>query len=274
MKKLLTNIEGGFPLHSDDLTFFDEAVRESFFGLFSAFGIENDENFKLSGVVTTYDPNTAKMHTTEGWVVINGEVLRVLEHESDVDPFALPPYYIQPIFQLHLVETTSRAFYNAEQHNVHQMRYAQMVKFSEINEDLPFMIANAKYIHEIIREKILALGEEPWKEIGSIGNAVFLNGVSNKNGLSTAAYRVLSNGMIVIKGCLELDSTVELFVLPAGYRPSQIRLLSAVGTTGTNPLVVEPNHVKINTNGLVELEYACDFISLDGLCFLPYSIFT
>lgn len=71
MNKLKSNT-GGWPLELEDLDFNDAAIREAFYGLLSAFGIDPQDSFILSGC----DQSGANYNG--GYISLNGEILKVV----------------------------------------------------------------------------------------------------------------------------------------------------------------------------------------------------
>jgi len=78
MNKLLTNINGGFPLKLNDIRFEQESVRNAFKALLSAFNINPSNSFRISGAEVTI--NNDDYTTTGGYVSIDGEICEVEAH--------------------------------------------------------------------------------------------------------------------------------------------------------------------------------------------------
>lgn len=70
MNKLLTNFNGGFPFVLDDVRFLQDAIWQGLEGLTKAFG-----NCRLVGAVVS--DNGTSYDVTEGFIILNGEVLYV-----------------------------------------------------------------------------------------------------------------------------------------------------------------------------------------------------
>lgn len=78
MNKFITTDNGGLPIQLDDFRFIDDSVRNAFKGLISAFGINPDESFILSGAGSTL--NGPNYDIAAGYICLNGEVLEVEAH--------------------------------------------------------------------------------------------------------------------------------------------------------------------------------------------------
>ena len=76
MDKFINTSNGGIPYVNNDHRWSDESIRDFLNKLYSDFGvtIADNDNFIISGVAVTH-PSTWSV--TEGYVWINGEVLKV-----------------------------------------------------------------------------------------------------------------------------------------------------------------------------------------------------
>lgn len=71
MNKVISNNNGGFPVVLDDLRFNEQATRDAFYGLLSAFGVSVADSFIISGCVIT------GLTYSAGWISLSGEILKV-----------------------------------------------------------------------------------------------------------------------------------------------------------------------------------------------------
>lgn len=78
MNKLITNINGGFPFVLEDIRFEQQAVRDAFTGLLSAWGINPADSFIISGCESVL--NGSNYDISAGWISLNGEILQVDAH--------------------------------------------------------------------------------------------------------------------------------------------------------------------------------------------------
>ena len=87
MNKLITTDLGGFPFTLDRLRWLDDAYRDAWKGLFSAFGITLPTSFKLSGCAVTINGNDYS--TTAGYICLNGECDNIFPFKTELS--ATPP---------------------------------------------------------------------------------------------------------------------------------------------------------------------------------------
>lgn len=119
MNKLLTP-NGGFPLHGDDFGFIDAAVRDGMKGLLYDLVEPFDGNLILGGCVFAKGSVGSNATVTEGYIMLDYEVLYVPAQSMSV--------FVGSTFSLYLSSTTSqpRVFANGASQNVWQTRTAQM----------------------------------------------------------------------------------------------------------------------------------------------------
>ena len=79
MDKLITTSNGGIPFVNDDHRWSDESIRDFINNQLSDFAITigTNGNFYLSGAGITYNPPTSEYTIDDGYVYINGEILKV-----------------------------------------------------------------------------------------------------------------------------------------------------------------------------------------------------
>jgi len=80
MKKLKTDINGGFPFELDDLRWIGQGLDESFKGLTEAFAKNDAGDFVLSGCALSnisFPSGSIQFDITAGYIVIDGEVCKV-----------------------------------------------------------------------------------------------------------------------------------------------------------------------------------------------------
>jgi len=78
MNKLKTDNVGGVSFEWDDWRWEQEAVREAFFGLVSAWGTDPDDSFIISGCGATL--NGLNYDIDAGFISLNGEIFKVNAH--------------------------------------------------------------------------------------------------------------------------------------------------------------------------------------------------
>lgn len=75
MNKLNTSFNAAVPVDWDDFAWMQDGIRDALYGLLSAFGIDPDESFILSGCAVTVGPTSAT--AAAGYLSLNGEILKV-----------------------------------------------------------------------------------------------------------------------------------------------------------------------------------------------------
>jgi len=146
---------------------------------------------------------------------------------------------------------------------------------------LPKVPRAAEADHAVAADSALLAGQagalsapEPWHEVGAPGEPPFKPGSANhlpQNGFETVAFFKDHEGVVHLKGVADPDpSTMEIFELPAGYRPG--RSISLVGLCRTCPAPhVAPVNIRTgglsSTSGLVFVDPGTPIIQLDGLTF-------
>jgi hypothetical protein len=212
MKKLITNLEGGFPLRLDDLGFIQEAPREALYGLFSAFGITKADSFKLSGCQVDVSGNTYTC--SAGYIVYEGEVLPVYAHS--ISSMGTVGFYVKTSWDPQGLKEFKPP---AGQKNTYQLRYAELGNIIPTVSQ-SHMSYNAPTLHQIIKNKILAL-EESWSPLS------LLNDCNNVGGnYQDCQYKKDNSGKIHLRGTLNrepygLRNGLQLLLLPPLYRPSK-----------------------------------------------------
>jgi hypothetical protein len=258
MKKLITTNQGGMPLTQDDLGFIQEAYTEAFKGIISSYGIQPNESYKLSGAEVTV---AGQVFTcTEGYIVLNGEVLPVFAQVLTV------PFGFSARFVLRTVSDPAglKQFKPpAGAINVYQLRYAELEPYVTVFPDtnMPY---NAPYIYEKIRDKITST-ESAWLNVGST-QAPFLDANVNAGGsLAPAAFRKSNDGLVMLKGTINVvnGSSCNLFRLPVAYRPSGFRCFVVSSETDNEILA----YVVIQSDGYVALRTDVSQVSLDNIMF-------
>lgn len=78
MNRLDTTPLGGVPFDWDDWKWEQDGVREAFFGLISAWGIDPADSFIISGCTSTL--NGLNYDISEGYIALSGEIYKVDAH--------------------------------------------------------------------------------------------------------------------------------------------------------------------------------------------------
>jgi hypothetical protein len=214
MNKLKTDDAGGMPLELDDIRFEQDAVREAFYGIISAFGIAPADSFKLSGCEVTIAGNDYT--TTDGYICLNGEVLKVVAHTITKSALHDVKWDVEVTYDPAGTETFKDG---TTGHETYEVRRGVLVSVAAV---VPpnYMQHDAPYLTEVIFET------EGWRNVGGGGNPAFLNGWANQGGGSElVAFQKDSSGVVYLKGTAQISpgSGAAIFTLPVGYRPGAER---------------------------------------------------
>ena len=148
MNKLKTDNLGGVSFDWDDWRWEQDGVKEAFFGLVSAWGIDPADSFIISGCESTL--NGLNYDISAGFVALNGEIYKVDAHSVAVSLGAGNTHFWQEVvsFDPAGLEPTK----NAGTVNTYEIRRAVVV-----NGTIPvptFMPMVAETIHKKIHDKI------------------------------------------------------------------------------------------------------------------------
>lgn len=113
---------------------------------------------------------------------------------------------------------------------------------------------------------VASVAQEAWHIVGAAGEPAFQNGNVWYGAFEKPAFRKTPDGVVKLRGVIKGTGTVgAIFTLPAGYRPSGIRIFSSRGTFGAGP-VEQSARIDIATNGDVTPQSAIPasgFLSLE-----------
>ncbi len=122
MNNLKTIALGGMPYNLDDMRWVDAGVREAFKGIMSAFNVNLNEVFILSGCVRSVVSGTASI--TEGYVSIGGEVCKVPAHSYAVATGSDKEYWsLVTSFDV----TGQKVYQNSAIEDTYEIRQAKVV---------------------------------------------------------------------------------------------------------------------------------------------------
>lgn len=261
MNKLQTNYNGNMPVFLNDIRWANDATCEGFKAIASALGLLPADSFKISGcvVTTTVNGNNDDYVCTEGYIWLNGEILKV---DAQTISIANNPHAEMVIFDLDVSydPTGTKTFQyevgGQQSHECYEVRKG-ILKAVPAAVPNPYMSYAAPTIHEVLRDKLNALGDT-WKNVGSYMNSGFEDSWSNEAGYEPVAYKKDAFGKVYIKGVASSATPVGvIFILPLGYRPAFKRyypcylgssiVVVTVDTTG------EVAPVGLNTTQLIDL---------------------
>lgn len=98
---------------------------------------------------------------------------------------------------------------------------------------------------------------EDWREVGTAGEPAFMNSWVNFDASRALSFRLV-NGVLYLKGAVRdgTSATANIFTLPAGYRPTESRIVSSYTSAGFAPLLVRTSGiVSINSGGSTTQTY-------------------
>lgn len=211
------------PFELDDLRWMDDAYRDAFYGLASAFGIDDHESFILSGcaVTITVNGNQDIYECSAGYIYYMGEILKVNNHTVSI---ANNPSTKMVIFDIDISYDPdgNENFEVGGPFDTYEVRNG-ILKAVNLVAPNPYMPYNAPTIHQVIVNKIIALGDS-WKNVGSVGAQPFENNWNNSVGHEVVSYKKDAFGNVSIKGVAHnMSPTSVIFRLPVGYRPAFVR---------------------------------------------------
>lgn len=261
MNKIQTNYDGNMPVFLNDIRWANDATREGFKAIASALGLLPADSFKISGcaVTTTVNGWNDDYVCTEGYIWLNGEILKV---EAQTISIANNPHSQMVIFDLDVsydpagTKTFQYEVGGQQSHECYEVRKG-ILKAVPTAVPNPYMSYAAPTIHEVLRDKINALGDA-WKNVDSYMNSGFENGWSNEAGYEPVAYKKDAFGKVSIKGVASNETPVDvIFYLPPGYRPAFTRYFPCYLGSSMVMVAVAPTGevapLGINTTQLIDL---------------------
>lgn len=244
MNKLKTDNTGGVPFDWDDWRWEQEGVREAFFGILSAWGIDPSDSFIISGCTSTF--NGLNYDISTGFIALGGEVYKVEAHSVIVALTAGNTHFweVSTTFDSSGLEVTK----NAGTVNTYEIRRAIVV-----NDTIPtpsFMPMLAETIHKKVADSVKPdLGA--WIRIDLDGETTnikqndAITGLGNDVGLSQAPvigsyikYRITGKTVDIIFNIQEIITvpyttsqarSIVLFGLPFTFKTSEIQKFTYSG---------------------------------------------
>ncbi len=235
MDKLLTNFQGGFPFTLDDIRYNDEAYRYAFNNIIKAFA-PSGENFIISGCDITASGN--QLHTTEGLIYLEGEIIRVDEQAITISGWGTPYFTKATSFD----PAGNKVFYDGSTHQTYR-KDRGVLHWGTPQAGTPIVRAllntgeKNDWMHRIGR-----LLEPDWIY------PQLLQGFTNDPD-NPVRYRKNLLGQLEIMGQFEWDGITDdpVFILPAGYRPEKPMQVLHTSNYGS-----APRAFLITTDGRIE----------------------
>ena len=242
MNKVLTGINGGFPLTQELWAFHQDATAEAIKGLMSAYGVTQNQVVILSGCDRT--ESLGVITVTEGFVSIGGEVCFFPEQTY---PSPLAPDN-QEYFNIKLTFDPNglKPFETSGNQNTIQVRTAEIVIDSVVPVGYTSYF-DTKSLFEIMRDKV-RIGE--WTQFFDYNNDAWYGA-----GLTPAEeYRKYFkdiDGFVHLKGASVEDdpagADIILCQLPIGFRPpSTLKHIYTYRTSATSAVFF---NIEIRENG-------------------------
>lgn len=174
MNKLKTSYPAGVDFNWDDLAWMQDATRDAFYGLLSAFGIDPDESFILSGCAVTIGPSSAS--TTAGYIALSGEIYKVSAHSIVYDGSSPVVWRLQETDDATGTETDS----TGSTVECYQKRVAVLYQASSYTSEMPY---NAQTLQEVISEQLNINTEwvtVPYNAAYFTGTSLVMNSTNTK----------------------------------------------------------------------------------------------
>lgn len=246
MNKIVTGINGGFPLTQEVWEHAHNGIAEAFKGVMSAYGIDDSEAVILSGCERSV--SLGNVTVTEGYVSIGGEVCYFPEQvfaepsaPNDLEWFAMNVSY-DPAGNV--------AFETSGNHNTREIRTG-VVSTGDTIPSGHTAYSDAKRLFELIRSGV-DLAE--WKTFADYHNDTFY-GPGNTPTSEFRKYLKDIDGFVHLKGMFLQDGAsltdVIMCQLPVGFRPIEDMLYGGVHIIDHTTAYFFK--VKIKTNGDVVL---------------------
>jgi len=256
MKRLKTELNGGLLFFAEHFRYADQAIREGFYALISAWGVSGQESFILAGcVITANHPNYS---WTEGYICKGGVIYRV-PAGSIITATVIPASYAIAWDELTIFDTAGDVvFENGTSQSIYEEKILALAVLN--TAAFPnYMPYNAPTIHERIAAKITAK-EEAFQNITGInhdwaqGDTSFNTPLQIKRDLFNTVH--LSGKITSVTA----NPNISLFVLPLIYRPTRNLIIPAV--LNNKPTVISINTgggVTLLETGLVDVNYTLCF---------------
>lgn len=244
MNKLKTIFSKGVPFEWDDINWFQESVRDTFYGLLTAFGVSTEDSFKISGCVVTVTALGGldyKYDWTAGYIAFQGEICKVVAGTVTVTSPRSVKWSI--------VETDDSS--GAEKDSDNNTVQCYQIRQGKLIDTATLLLTDMKYNAETLADKITTIVEgvyakktQPSWILPGLGN-----GWAHKvgAGYSSLMYRKNEFGYLEIKGHVDPSGATGqiLFTLPTVYRPAHN--IDGVAFYSTNGIL------QIDTSGNVSI---------------------
>ncbi len=248
MKRLKTEDFGGLKFFAQHFRWHDNAIREAFTALISAYGLTGAESFVLSGcVITAAHPNYT---WTEGWLCKSGVIYYVMAGSITTATVIPSGYALVWDVKTSYDPAGTINFVNGTSYDIFEIKYCALdvVSISGFPDYMPY---TAPTIHQKQAAKLASI-EPTFYQLTL--NAPWLHGIGGLN------IKKDHFNQIYIQGNIYLDNAVSSGIfatLPVGMRPPvDLRKVIVTDNTVVNILI-------ISTTGTLSILNNCSTASIN-----------
>lgn len=218
MNKVDWVLNGGFPELLDDLEFEQNAVREAFYGLMTAFGVSGPESFVISGC------GLSGGSYQSGFICLEGEILRF----DGSAPIAVsPPNMLawavletnDPEGTKIMENTLTREAYKVRRARIEIIDIADSAGRFAVDPN-GATIASKIASMSALTNKYSLKAQPVWRSIGALGQPAFENGWINDNFFDgPAQFRKSDTGLVTLRGAVKNGSRYRMWLMPPDCIP-------------------------------------------------------
>ncbi len=257
MKKLITNINGGFPFVLDDIRWMDEGHIERFKAILDAFGLTG-QDFIISGCQVT--STSTDYQISDGYVYINGDIRKVVSHTIQKIPPAGNGHFWTTYENYD--PSGNKTFEDGSTHDTYKNLFAKVIIQPNNIGGLDLFDPNLiDRVSNYVKGQLSSTLEAP-REVGSPGQPPFIFGWQHQPGFEKVSFYKDFQATVILQGKAfrNFGTNNTIFILPAGYRPANTRLFTTTGETifGTQVLI----RITISSTGSVVVSNLSDNNSL------------
>jgi hypothetical protein len=166
MDKVVYTEPGGMPLFLEGLDFSQQATRDTFLALMSAYGIDITEGFIISGCIITGTDEDG-YDITEGYICVTGEIFKVDAHS--IGPKDVGAQYFWSVLQTN-DPAGNVAFADSTVKDIHKVRKARVSQGAVmLGNYMPMKAKNIHYRmmqHFPLQLKTINIGD--WNMVGDV----------------------------------------------------------------------------------------------------------
>ncbi|MEI6489344.1 MAG: hypothetical protein WCP52_10290 [Bacteroidota bacterium] len=236
MNRVKSTANGGFPVVLNDLRFNEQATRDAFYGLLSAFGINTPDCFILSGC------QLISGVWQEGWVAINNEILK-FDSCSYVAPAT--GYLLCWDLDISYDSAGNKVFRDGSSVQTYEVRKAKIVPISvsgltgytlvsdtltlakclvnDIYGDIAANLFLSSFVGDNLLSRFAGLVQENWHVVGSGGSEpAYTSGFAAMGGGNQLRFMKNTMGDVRIQGVFvataSLSGLAQVFIPPITHQ--------------------------------------------------------